>query len=97
LTLRHDPLAPMRAGAYRFSPDGLPASPVIYIERGCLVAPLLDLKYSRRLGLPPNSAPAALDTVFLEGPAPLAYDAAMARAPGGAVVLNVLGIHPQDF
>lgn len=97
LTLRHDPLVPMAAGAYRFTQEGVPAAPVAYIERGRLVAPLVDLKYAKRLGIAPNASPAAMDTVFFEGPEPLAYDEALERADGGALVLAVLGVHTQDF
>jgi PmbA protein len=97
LTLRHDPLVPMAAGAYRFSQEGLPAAPVTFIDQGRLVAPVLDLKYARRLGMAPTAAPAAMDTLFFEGPEPLSYDEALGRAAGGALVLNVLGVHTQDF
>jgi len=97
LTLRTDPLVPMAAGAYRFSQEGLPARPCAFIERGRLVTPLLDLKYARRLGMAPTTAPAAMDTLFLEGAAPIAYDEALSRAAGGGLVLNVLGVHTQDF
>ncbi len=97
LTLRTDPLVPMAAGAYRFSQEGLPARPCAFVEKGCLVTPLLDLKYARRLGKAPTSNPAAMDTVFLEGPEALSYDEALAGSAGGALVLSVLGVHTQDF
>jgi PmbA protein len=97
LTLRTDPLVPMAGGAYRFTQEGLPARACTFVERGCLVTPLLDLKYARRIGLPPTAVPGGMDTLFLEGPAPLGYDEAIARCGGGALVLNVLGVHTQDF
>jgi len=97
LSLRHDPLVPMAGGAYRFTQEGVPASPVTFVERGRLCTPLLDLKYGRRLGLAPTANPSAMDTLFLEGSGPLSYDAALANASGGALVLNVLGVHTQDF
>ena len=97
LTLRADPLVPMAAGAYRFSQEGLPARPCAFIERGRLATPILDLKYARRLGRAPTAAPGAMDTLFFEGPAPIALDEALGRAAGGGLVLNVLGVHTQDF
>jgi len=97
LTLRHDPLVPLAAGAYRFTQEGLPARRVTYVSAGRLVSPLLDTKYARRLGLSPTPAPSAIDTVFLEGPAPRPYETALAEAAGGALVLGVLGVHTQDF
>lgn len=96
LTLRLDPLCPMKSGSYRFTTDGLPASRCTFIEKGRLARPLLDLKYSRRLGLPPTPPPLAMDTLFLEGPAPLELEQALERAGGGALVLSVMGIHTQD-
>lgn len=97
LTLRSDPLLPLASGAYRFSQEGLPARACVYVDRGRLVTPLLDLKYARRLGLPPTSVPSAMDALFFEGEGTLHYDDAVGRAAGGALVLNVLGVHTQDF
>jgi PmbA protein len=97
LTLRHDPLVPLAAGAYRFTQEGLPARAVTYVVGGRLVSPLLDTKYARRLALTPTPSPSAMDTVFLEGPEPRSYEAAAAEAAGGALVLGVLGVHTQDF
>jgi PmbA protein len=97
LTLRTDPLVPMAAGAYRFSQEGLPARPCTFVDKGRLTTPLLDLKYARRLGRSPTAMPSAMDTLFLEGPSPIAYEEALAAAAGGALVLSVLGVHTQDF
>ncbi len=97
LTLRTNPLIPMAAGAYRFSQEGLPSRPCVFIDKGRLMTPLLDLKYARRLGLPPTSNPPSMDTLFFEGPPSISYDEALASADGGALVLSVLGVHTQDF
>jgi len=97
LTLRTDPCVPMAAGAFRFSQEGLPSRPCTFVEKGRLVTPLLDLKYARRLGLPPTSNPSAMDTLFFEGPRSISYEDALASAAGGALVLSVLGVHTQDF
>jgi PmbA protein len=97
LTLRTDPCVPMAAGAYRFSQEGLPARPSVLLERGRLRTPMCDLKYARRLGLPPTSNPSAMDTLFFEGKPPISYDDALLSAGGGALVLSVLGVHTQDF
>jgi PmbA protein len=97
LTLRVDPLLPLSAGAYRFSQDGLPARPSVFIERGRLMTPVLDLKYARRLGLAPTAVPSAMDALFFEGPKAVPYEDALHAAAGGALVLSVLGVHTQDF
>ncbi len=96
LCLRLDPLLPLRRGTYRCTSEGVPAGRCVYIERGRLVQPLLDLKYARRLGLEPTPLPMALDTLFLEGPPALPFRDALEAARGGVLVLSVLGVHTQD-
>lgn len=96
LTLRLDPLLPMKSGSYRFTTEGLPAAPCVYIERGRPLNPVLDLKYARRLALPATPPPLAADTLFLEGPPALSMDEAVGQAGDGALVLAVLGVHAQD-
>src|SRR5258705_12799711 len=87
----------MAAGAYRFSPEGLPARACTFVEQGRLKTPLLDLKHARRLGRAPTAIPAAMDTLFLEGKASIGYEDALSLTTGGALVLSVLGVHTQDF
>jgi len=96
LGLRIDPLQPLRSGSYRYTTEGVPAAPCVFIERGRLVQPVLDLKYARRLGLAPTPLPSSSDTLHFEGPPRLAFDEALAQARGGVFVLSVLGVHTQD-
>jgi PmbA protein len=96
LGLRLDPLEPLRRGSYRFTSEGVPAAPCVFVERGRLLRPLLDLKYARRLGLAPTPLPLGLDTLHLEGRESLTLPEAMLAADGGVLVLAVLGVHTQD-
>jgi PmbA protein len=96
LTLRLDPLEPMKSGSYRFTREGLPAARCAFIDRGRLVQPVLDLKYARRLGLAPTPIPYSADTLHLEGPTRLPLARALERTGNGALVLSVLGVHTQD-
>ncbi len=96
LGLRIDPLLPLRSGSYRFTTEGVPAAPCVFVARGRLIQPVLDLKYSRRLGLEPTPLPGGADTTFLEGSPRLTLSTALERARGGALVLAVLGVHTQD-
>jgi PmbA protein len=96
LTLRVDPLEPLKAGSYRFTPEGVPAAACVYVRRGRLVTPVLNLKYARRLGWVPTAIPREYDTLHLEGPDPLPVEDALLEADGGALVLHVLGAHAQD-
>ena len=96
LTLRLDPLQPLKSGSYRFTTEGVPATPCTYIHRGRLVSPILDLKYAKRLGLEPSSVPYSMDTLELEASGTLSSEEAYEIASGGALVLSVLGVHTQD-
>ena len=96
LSLLLDPLVPLRSGSYRFTVEGLPASPCTFIEGGRLLQPILDTKYARRLGRAPTPPPYDMDTIYLEGPPVLDLEQAWSAADGGALVLSVLGIHTQD-
>ncbi|HEX5044988.1 MAG TPA: metallopeptidase TldD-related protein [Candidatus Polarisedimenticolaceae bacterium] len=94
VVLTVDPLRPLHAGAYRVSGEGVPARPAAFVEGGRLVTPVLDLKYGRRLKLPPTAFPYAMDTVSFFG----ARKVSLAQALEGSVllVLHVLGVHTQD-
>ncbi len=96
LTLRVDPLQPLKLGAYRYTTEGVPAAKCSYIENGRLIQPLVDLKYSRRLGLPPTPLPYSMDTLVFEGNDAMPVAEALETADGGALVLSVLGVHTQD-
>jgi PmbA protein len=96
LTLRLDPLEPLRAGSYRFTREGVPAAAITYVDRGRLATPIVDVKYARRLGIAPTPLPMGMDTLHLEGPPLLSLEEALRRAAGGALVLSVLGVHTQD-
>jgi PmbA protein len=96
LHLRLDPLEPLGSGSYRFSSEGVPAARCAFVEGGRLVTPILDLKYARRLELPPTPIPYSMDALHLEGPELLPFSEAVSRAAGGALVLSVLGTHTQD-
>jgi PmbA protein len=96
ITLRIDPLQPLKRGSYRFTAEGLPAARCSFIEDGRLVQPLLDVKYARRLGRAPTPAPYAADVIEFRGAEVLEPSAALDAAHGGALVLSVLGVHTQD-
>jgi PmbA protein len=96
LDLRIDPLLPNRLGSYVFSGEGVPAAPSVFVERGRLVSPVLDLKYARRLGLRPTAQPGAFDTLTFAASSAIEVEEAVARAAGGVLVPSVLGVHTQD-
>jgi len=95
LAVRIDPLLPLRSGSYRFSSEGVPSARCAFVERGCAVRPMADVKYARRLGVEPSPLALAWDVVAVEGPAELRL--ADAIAASAATVVSVLGVHTQDF
>lgn len=97
LTLRVDPLEPLRSGSYRVTTEGVPAERWTYIENGRLASPVLDVKYARRLELAPTAVPYSHDTLHLEGIPEIQPSEAWRAAEGGALVLSVLGVHTQDL
>ncbi len=96
IDLHLDPLQPFRRGAYSFTSEGLPAAPCSFIASGRLVQPILDLKYARRLGLPPTPIPYARDVLAFGTADKLSLARALDRAAPGVLVLSVLGVHTQD-
>ncbi len=96
LSVRLDPLVPMKSGSYRFTAEGVPADRCHFIENGRLVQPVLNLKYARRFGAGPTPVPTSMDTVHLEGPPELTEQEGCEAAAGGVLILSVLGAHTQD-
>lgn len=96
LTLRLDPLAPLRGGSYRFTPEGVPAARCTFVERGRLLRPMTGLKYAKRLGVEPTPIAYSMDTLHLEAARVLPFEQALGAATGGVLVLSVLGVHTQD-
>ena len=94
IQLSIDPWRPYHSGSYRFTGFGLPSAPCEYVRDGRLVQPILDVKYGRRLGLPPTPVPFGSDTVEFGSAQRLGYAEALERAD--VMVLSVLGIHTQD-
>lgn len=92
-----DPLVPLAAGASRFTGEGVPARRTDLVRGGRLLTPFADLKYARRLGIPPVPHPAAMDALLLEAGPAIDLPEALARADGGIYVLGVLGVHTQDL
>lgn len=96
LSLRVDPTRRLSSGSYRFSTEGVPARPETFLSGGRLVTPVLDVKYASRLGRRPTAMVHAYDVVDLSAEGFVTLEDARDAAPGGALVLGVLGVHTQD-
>ncbi|GIV96133.1 MAG: peptidase [Herpetosiphonaceae bacterium] len=97
LTLAVDPLVQMGPGSYAFTGEGVPAAPATYIGRGRLEQPILDLKYARKMGLPPSSPPSNAYTVnfFSQRHMP-DWEEFLPQIDEAILVLSLLGLNTQE-
>jgi PmbA protein len=91
-----DPWQPLGSGSFGWTGEGLPSAPVTYVDGGRLVSPILDLKYAKRLDLPPLTPPGNEHSVHLEAGEKIDADEFIAGLTDGLLVLSVLGLHTQD-
>ncbi len=96
LTVRIDPWKHLGPGSFGWTGEGLPSQPQIYIDRGRLVTPALDLKYARRLNLPPVTPPGNRHSVEFSAALDEPAEQVLAGIDDGVLVLSVLGLHTQD-
>ena len=96
MQLRVEPWLPLHPDGFAWTGEGVPAVPTEYIRDGCLVQPLLDLKYARRLGLSPNTPPGGARSVVLELGDRTTESALIPTLKDGLLVLRILGLHTQD-
>lgn len=96
ISVRVDPWQPLGPGSFGWTGEGLPSAPVTYIDGGRLVNPLLDLKYARRLDLPPLTPPGSEHSVLIEAAIDRSSEELIAEVENGLLVLSVLGLHTQD-
>ncbi|MBA3944910.1 MAG: hypothetical protein H0X37_10165 [Herpetosiphonaceae bacterium] len=96
LTLHVDPWQPLGPDSFAWTGEGLPSVPTTYIEKGRLVQPVLDLKYARRLNLPPTTPPSGARSISLTGPYTTTDETLLPTIRDGLLVLRVLGLHTQD-
>lgn len=96
LQVRVEPWEPLGPGSFAWTGEGWPSRPTMYIDGGCLVHPAVDLKYARRLGLPPNTPPGSEWSVHIEGPPEVGAEHLVEHQADAVLVLSVLGLHTQD-
>jgi PmbA protein len=94
--LHLEPLVPMDPGSFSFTDEGVPARALAYVEDGRLTTPIVDMKYARRLGMPPSPGPASSDSLRLSGRGGRDEAAAIGSVSRGVLVLSLLGLHTQD-
>ncbi len=96
IRVRVDPWQPLGPGSFGWTGEGLPSTPTTYVDAGCLLSPLLDLKYARRLDLPPLTPPGSEHSVLIEAATDRPSEEVIAGVEDGLLVLSVLGLHTQD-
>lgn len=97
LQLRINTLLPLRSFSYRCSNEGVPGGEVDLINAGRLQTPILNVKYGRKIGMPPTPLPAGGRGFFLRSNMAMpAWDDLIRTIDRGLLVLSVLGLHTQD-
>ncbi len=96
LRVEVDPWEPLGPGSFAWTGEGLPSAPTTYIDGGQLVTPVLDLKYAKRLGLPPLTPPGSEHSVHITAAAEESTETMLPGVEDGVLVLTVLGLHTQD-
>lgn len=91
-----EPWEPLGLGSFSYTGEGLPSAPATYIERGRLTQPILDLKYARRLGLPPTTPPGGAHSIHMRSDTQTAWSTLQPQLDTAILVLGVLGLHTQD-
>lgn len=91
-----DPWQPLDSGSFMYTSEGLPSAPITYIERGRIQQPIVDLKYARRLGLPPTTPPGSGSTVRFTARSIDTWETLQPQIDDALLVLSVLGLHTQD-
>lgn len=92
-----DNLQPYRRFTYPCTAELVPGGHLELIHSGCLQTPILNLKYSKKMGLEPTPAPIS-GGFFLRpsgGPAP-SWNEMIHQTENGLIVHSVLGLHTQD-
>lgn len=74
------------------SGEGVPSTKQYIIADGRLITPFLDLKYSKKTGMPPTS-PGGVD---LEAKTKTSYNQLLREIEYGLIVYDVMGMHTQE-
>ncbi len=97
LGLKINNLLPWRAFSYPCTNEGVPGGEMALISDGKLRSPVLNVKYGKKLGMPPTPLPVGGRGVFLEtGSQILPWNDLIRTVDRGLIVLSVLGLHTQD-
>ena len=96
LTFGVDPWRPFATSSATATDEGIPSAPTTYVKDGCLQQPVLDLKYARRLGLPPNTPPGGQEGIVITARSELDWTTLLPTLDDAILVLGVLGLHTQD-
>ncbi len=97
LGLKINNLLPWRSFSYPCTNEGVPGGEIALVVGGKLQSPILNVKYGKKIGLPPTPLPAGGRGIFLEtGSKTLLWDDLIKTVDRGLIVLSVLGLHTQD-
>lgn len=90
-------LLPYRGFSTICTAEGVPASETRFVESGHLLTPILNLKYSKKAGMPPTSALAGGGGFFFTSSQELpTWEQLLAETERALIIYSVLGMHTQD-
>lgn len=92
ISLTIDGLKDYEVSTVPCSGEGVPSTKQYIISDGRLITPFLDLKYSKKTGMPPTS----LGKVGLEIKTKMPYNRLLRGIGYGLIVYDVMGMHTQE-
>lgn len=96
LQLQLNNLLPWRFFTYPCTNEGVPGGEIELVKDGRLQTPILNVKYGKKIGLPPTPLPAGGRGVFLRTGKSIFWEELIKTIDRGLIVLSVLGLHTQD-
>jgi len=86
----------MSVGAFRFTDEGVPSRAFDLVDGGRLTTPVLNLKYGKRLELPPAPLPGSVEGLRFSLQNERTPAEVLSSGPPRVLVHSVLGLHTQD-
>lgn len=96
LNIELNNLLPWRYFTYPCTNEGVPGGEIRLIKDGRLQTPILNVKYGKKISLPPTPLPVGGRGIFLRSGSLLSWEELIKTIDRGLIVLSVLGLHTQD-
>lgn len=96
-----DSLKDYSPGTQPCTGEGVPSTKQYVVADGRLITPILDLKYAKKIGMPPTAlgkriSPTTSGTIYLDVKEDRSYSKMVEELEYGLIVFSVLGMHTQN-